>query len=168
MSVEGRFGFRQETKRKLRLKSEMIMYTFVTWHFTNFWRLFFVKEHFWMIRNMVRFHRWQLSFPVIQEIADVIQRVHVRCVCVKVVKVFILPVLRAEADRLQSVLEGPLGNNTDRIAADHVKLALLVCRLVPFLRLTIFVFLFSYWCYVAGKISAPIKPVSTTRVDGPS
>jgi len=58
--------------------------------------------------------------------------------------VFILPVLRAEADRLQSVLEGPLGNNTDRIAADHVKLALLVCRLVPFLRLTIFVFLFSY------------------------
>jgi len=44
----------------------------------------------------------------------------------KVVKAFILPVLRAEADRLQSVLEGPLGNNTDRIAADHVKLALLV------------------------------------------
>jgi len=40
--------------------------------------------------------------------------------------VFILPVLRAEADRLQSVLEGPLGNNTDRIAADHVRAALLV------------------------------------------
>ena len=38
----------------------------------------------------------------------------------------ILPVLRAEADRLQTVLEGPLGNNTDRIAADHVKIALLV------------------------------------------
>jgi len=48
-------------------------------------------------------------------------------VCVKVVKAMILPVLRAEADRLQTVLEGPLGNNTDRIAADHVKLALLVC-----------------------------------------
>jgi len=45
----------------------------------------------------------------------------------KVVKVFILPVVRAEADRLQSVVEGPLGNNTDRIAADHVKLALMVC-----------------------------------------
>jgi len=45
---------------------------------------------------------------------------------VQVVKVFILPVLRAEADRLQSVLEGPLGNNTDRIAADHVRAALLV------------------------------------------
>lgn len=48
-------------------------------------------------------------------------------VCVKVVKAFILPVLRAEADRLQAVLEGPLGNNTDRIAADHVKNLLLVC-----------------------------------------
>jgi len=45
---------------------------------------------------------------------------------VQVVKAFILPVVRAEADRLQSVLEGPLGNNTDRIAADHVKSALLV------------------------------------------
>jgi len=43
-----------------------------------------------------------------------------------VVKAFILPVVRAEADRLQTVLEGPLGNNTDRIAADHVKTALLV------------------------------------------
>ena len=42
------------------------------------------------------------------------------------VKAFILPVVRAEADRLQSVLEGPLGNNTDRIAADHVKSALQV------------------------------------------
>jgi len=40
--------------------------------------------------------------------------------------VLIVAVLRAEADRLQSVLEGPLGNNTDRIAADHVKVALLV------------------------------------------
>jgi len=55
------------------------------------------------------------------------------CACdwlivVKVVKVFILPMLRAEADRLQSVLEGPLGNNTDRIAADHVKVALMVSR----------------------------------------
>lgn len=47
----------------------------------------------------------------------------------EVVKVFILPMLRAEADRLQSVLEGPLGNNTDRIAADHVKVALL--KLMP-------------------------------------
>jgi len=47
-----------------------------------------------------------------------------------VVKVLLLPVLRAEADRLQSVLEGPLGNNTDRIAADHVRVALLVCLLV--------------------------------------
>jgi len=43
----------------------------------------------------------------------------------------ILPVLRAEADRLQTVLEGPLGNNTDRIAADHVKIALLVCIITP-------------------------------------
>ena len=56
------------------------------------------------------------------------------CVCVKVVKVFILPVLRAEADRLETVLEGPLGNNTDRIAADHVKLAVLVCRLTSTTR----------------------------------
>lgn len=47
----------------------------------------------------------------------------------EVVKVFILPVLRAEADRLETVLEGPLGNNTDRIAADHVKLAVL--KLIP-------------------------------------
>jgi len=53
------------------------------------------------------------------------------CVCVKVVKAMILPVLRAEADRLQTVLEGPLGNNTDRIAADHVKIALLVCISTP-------------------------------------
>ena len=53
---------------------------------------------------------------------------------VKVVKVFILPVLRAEADRLETVLEGPLGNNTDRIAADHVKLAVLVCRLTSTTR----------------------------------
>jgi len=50
--------------------------------------------------------------------------------CVKVVKALILPVLRAEADRLQTVLEGPLGNNTDRIAADHVKVALLVCHVL--------------------------------------
>ena len=52
----------------------------------------------------------------------------VSVLCVQVVKVMVLPVLRAEADRLQSVLEGPLGNNTDRIAADHVKLALLVSK----------------------------------------
>jgi len=40
--------------------------------------------------------------------------------------VLILPMLWSEGDRLQTVLEGPLGNNTDRIAADHVKSALLV------------------------------------------
>jgi transcription initiation factor TFIID subunit 6 len=47
----------------------------------------------------------------------------------EVVKVFLLPVVKSEAERLQTVLEGPLGNNTDRIAADHVKHALL--KLIP-------------------------------------
>jgi len=47
----------------------------------------------------------------------------------EVIKVFLLPVVRSEADRLQTVLEGPLGNNTDRIAAEHVKQALL--KLMP-------------------------------------
>jgi hypothetical protein len=43
-----------------------------------------------------------------------------------VVKTFILPVVKSESDRLFAVIDGPLANNADRIAAEHTKAALLV------------------------------------------
>ncbi len=52
----------------------------------------------------------------------------------EVVKTFVLPILKAESDRLQYALEGPLMNNIDKIAGDHVKSALLKA-VVPVLKL---------------------------------
>ena len=39
---------------------------------------------------------------------------------------FVVPYVKAEGERLQYALEGPMVNNVDKIAADHVKQALLV------------------------------------------
>jgi len=48
------------------------------------------------------------------------------CLFCQVVKCFILPVVRFESDKLYAVIDGPLANNADRIAAEHTKAALLV------------------------------------------
>ena len=44
------------------------------------------------------------------------------------VKTLVVPYVGAEAERLRTVLEGPLVNNVDRIAAEHVKTTVIVSR----------------------------------------
>ena len=44
----------------------------------------------------------------------------------QVIKAFVLPIIKAEAERVQFAAEGPMLNNIDRIAADHIKQALVV------------------------------------------
>jgi hypothetical protein len=45
---------------------------------------------------------------------------------VQVVKTFVVPYIKAEGERLQYALEGPLVNNVDKLAAERVKQSMLV------------------------------------------
>ena len=60
-------------------------------------------------------------------------------------KTFVLPYIKAEGERLQYALEGPLVNNVDKIAAEHVKSQILVRKLKDFTVFTIFL---SLICFV--------------------
>lgn len=44
----------------------------------------------------------------------------------QVVKTFVVPYIKAEGERLQYALEGPLVNNVDKLAAERVKQSMLV------------------------------------------
>lgn len=41
-------------------------------------------------------------------------------------KTFVVPYIKAEGERLQYALEGPLVNNVDKLAAERVKQSMLV------------------------------------------
>ena len=69
------------------------------------------------------------------QVLQITKKIFFKHFVIQVIKAFVMPYIRAEGERLQYVLEGTLVNNTDRISADHVKQAFLVCTLTSHLLL---------------------------------